>query len=246
MEDKELRFDRAKHVIYTPKAKTVIRGLLRREHTPAEAEELWEKIQLQYAAFLEDEPALGGLKLSAGVYDSILVFAYYVTVPQKPALADIQQEIYSIFMGGFDILGKFLDLNRRFDLNLAAKVFQAAMGAKTREVVTFPTSYHVGEFSFDPKEGVIRYSFTQCPTAEFAKRRHLEHVLPLMCNCDHMALRKLHGGLIRCSTCGAGSVCDYCILGDRNPLMKNYTLATDENGLWLSQRVRDREAREKP
>lgn len=245
MNEKDLIFDRTKHVIYTPKAKAVIQKLLRRDYSLEEAEKLWEKIQLQYAAYLEDEPALGGLKLSAGVYDSILVFAYYVTVPQKPALADIQQEICSTFMGGFDVLGKIFNLNRRLDLKLAAKVFRAAMEAKTREAALFPASFHVGEFSFDPKEAIIRYSFTQCPNAEFAKRHHLEHVLPLMCNCDHMALQKIHAGLIRCSTCATGCVCDYCILGDQNPLMKDYTLVTDENGLWLSQSVQ-REAEKEP
>ena len=120
MKETDLIFDRTKHVIYTPKAKKVIQSLLRRDYPLEEAERLWEKIQLQYAAYLKDEPALGGLKQSAGVYDSILVFAYYETVPKKPALEDIQQEVYSIFMDGLDVLGKILNLNRRLDLKVAA------------------------------------------------------------------------------------------------------------------------------
>ena len=66
-------------------------------------------------------------------------------------------------------------------------------------------------------------------------------MLPLRCNCDYMALKKIHAGLIRCFTCATGSVCDYCILGDRNPFMKEYTLVTDANGLWLSQPVQEEE-----
>ena len=80
----------------------------------------------------------------------------------------------------------------------------------------------------------IRYSFTQCPNAEFAKRHHLEAVLPLMCNCDHLAMRKLHAALIREGTCGSSECCDYCIVGDRNPLAANYENVKDEQGLIVS------------
>lgn len=237
MKDSELQFDRKRHAIYTPKAKALIQTLLARDYAPPEAEALWEQIQLQYVAYLKDEPALGGLKLSAGVYDSILVFAYYVTVPKKPALEDIQQDVFSIFMGGFETLGKFFDLNRPFDLKLAGRIFGLAMKTKAKESVKFPASFHVGEFSVDSKEGIIRYSFSQCPNAEFAKRHGLEHVLPLMCNCDHMTMSQLHAGLIRRGTCVTGDACDYCILGDQNPLLKKYRLVSDENGLWLSRPV---------
>lgn len=237
MEDNKLPFDRSKHALYTPKAKAVIQSLLARTYAPAEADALWEKIQLQYVDYLKDEPALGGLKLSAGVYDSILVFAYYVTVPDKPALEAIQQDIFGIFMDGFDRLGKLFDLNRPLELWLAARVFGAAMRQKTKESVRFPASFHPADFSFDRQAGIIRYRFTQCPNAEFAKRHGLVHVLPLLCNCDHMAMQKLHAGLIRQSTCGIGPVCDYCILGDRHPLLDRYTLVTDPNGLWLSRPV---------
>ncbi len=48
---------------------------------------------------------------------------------------------------------------------------------------------------------MIRYSFTQCPNGEFAKRHHMEDVLPVMCNCDHPAMQKLHACLIREGTC---------------------------------------------
>lgn len=237
MKEDKLQFDRTKHAIYTPKAKEQIQKLLARDYDSAEAETLWEKIQIQYVEYLKEEPALGGLKLSAGVYDSILVFAYYVTIPKKPALADIQEGVYEIFMGGFNSLGRIFDLNRGFDMKLAGIIFKSALKKKEKESVKFPASFHVDQFSFDKKEGIIRYGFTQCPSAEFAKRHGLEHVLSLMCNCDHLAMSKLHAGLIRCSTCVTGNVCEYCIVGDRNPLMQEYEQITDENGLWLSRRI---------
>ena len=86
----------------------------------------------------------------------------------------------------------------------------------------------------DSVMGVIRYSFTQCPNAEFAKRHHLEDVLPVMCNCDHLAMRKLHASLIREGTCVESPCCDYCIVGDRHPLAQEYELVKKENGLLVS------------
>lgn len=235
MEESQLQFDRNRHALYTPKAKAVVQRLLARAYTPTQAEQLWEAIQLQYVDYLKDEPALGGLALSAGVYDGILVFAYYVTVPDKPPLDAIQDDIYTIFMDGFGTLGRIFDLNRRLDLRLAAAVFRAAMRKKAAEAERFPASFHVGGFSFDKAERAIRYSFTQCPNAEFAKRHGLVDVLPLLCNCDYLAMRALHGDLIRCGTCATGSACDYCIVGSRNSLLDAYTLVTDANGLWRSQ-----------
>lgn len=235
MEDSKLSFDRTRHAIYTKTAKSIIQGLLARSYAPAQADALWEQIQLQYAAYLKDEPALGGLRLSAGVYDCILVFAYYVTVPDKPALEELQPAVFEIFMSSFSRLGKLFDLNRPLDFWLAARVFGAAMRMREKEIVRFPASFRPADFSFDRQAGIIRYRYTQCPTAEFAKRHGLMHVLPVLCNCDYIAMQKLHAGLIRRSTCGIGSECDYCILGDRHPLLDRYTLVTDPNGLWISR-----------
>ena len=75
-----------------------------------------------------------------------------------------------------------------------------------------------------------------CPNAEFAKRHHMEDVLPVMCNCDHMAMQKLHATLIREGTCCTGACCDYCIVGDQNPMANAYDLVKRENGLLVSVR----------
>lgn len=40
-----------------------------------------------------------------------------------------------------------------------------------------PESFRMGYSSYDKENGVIRYSFTQCPNVEFAKRHHMEDVL---------------------------------------------------------------------
>jgi hypothetical protein len=92
----------------------------------------------------------------------------------------------------------------------------------------------MGGFEYDKEKGIIRYSFTQCPNAEFAKRHHMEDVLPVMCNCDHLAMQKLHAVLIREGTCCTGACCDYCIVGDRNPAAAEYELKKADHGLWIS------------
>ena len=94
----------------------------------------------------------------------------------------------------------------------------------------------MGYCSYDKENGIFRYSFTQCPNAEFAKRHHMEDALPLMCNCEHLAMQKLHACLIREGTCLNADCCDYCIVGDRDPLTEKYELREAENGLLLSVR----------
>ncbi len=234
MKEIDLPFDRSKHVIYTKQAKKCVQKLLHRYYDEKTAEDLWEKIQLQYCEFLKDEPALGGVKITTSIYDPILIFAWYKVIPDKPVLEDVQQDIFKSFMGSFETLGKIFNLNRRPDNRLAGRIFKKTSDIRVKEITQFPASFRMGFYSYDKENGIVRYSFTQCPNAEFAKRHHMENVLPLMCNCDHLAMQKLHAMLIRKGTCVTSDCCDYCIVGDRNPLAKEYGLFRSKNGLLLS------------
>lgn len=236
MREKELPVDRSKHKVYTNKAKKCVKKLLSRYYDSDTAEELWEKIQLKYCEYLKDEPAMAGAKITVSIYDPILIFAWYEVVPDKRALAEVQQDVYESFMGSFDILGKIFDLNRKADNRLAGKIFKKTSDIRVEEAKRFPASFRMGGFDYDEENGIVRYSFTQCPNAEFAKRHHMEDVLPVMCNCDHIAMGKLHATLIRTGTCCTSECCDYCIAGDRNPIASEYELKTAENGLWISER----------
>lgn len=236
MKEKDLPFDRSKHAIYSKKAKKCVQTLLHRYYDEPTAAQLWEKIQLQYCAWLEDEPALGGVKMKASIYDPILIFAWYAVIPDKPPLADVQQDVFNCFMGGFDTLGKLFNLNRRLDNRIANLAFKKAADQRVKEIGAFPASFRMQGYTYDRQNGAVRYCFSQCPNAEFAKRHHMEDVLPVMCNCDHLAMQKLHATLIREGTCCTSDVCDYCVVGDRNPIAGQYELATRENGLWVSVR----------
>lgn len=236
MKEKDLPIDRDKHKVYTKNAKKCVQGLLRRFNDEKTAAELWEKIQLQYCEYLKEEPALKDLKITASIYDPILIFAFYAVIPDKPPIEEIQQDVYDCFMGGFDILGKIFDLNRKIDNRLAARIFKKTSDIREEESGKFPASFHMGGYEYDEEKGIIRYSFSQCPNAEFAKRHHMENVLPVMCNCDHMAMAKLHAVLIREGTCCTDGCCDYCIVGDRDPIVKEYELVKKDNGLWVSVR----------
>ena len=241
MKEKDLPVDLTKHKIYSRNAKKCVRKLLHRYYDDKTAAELWEKIQLQYCEYLKDEPALAESKITVSIYDPILIFAWYAVIPDKPPLEDAQQDIYDSFMGSFDFLGKVFNLNRKLDNRLAGKIFKKTSDIREEEIKRLPGSFRMGGFDYDRENGVVRYSFTQCPNAEFAKRHHMEDVLPVMCNCDHMAMQKLHAVLIRKGTCCTAACCDYCIVGDRNPIAAEYELKTTDNGLWISVKKTDTE-----
>ena len=234
MREKDLPFDRTKHMVYTNNAKKCVQKLLHRYYDEQTAARLWEKVQLKYCEYLKDEPALAGLKITTSIYDPILIFAWYAVVPDKPALEEVQQDIYQSFFGSFGVMGKVFNLNRKLDNRLAASIFQKANDIRVEEIKKFPESFRMGCCAYEKEDGVIRYSFTQCPNAEFAKRHHMEDVLPVLCNCDHLAMQAIHASLIREGTCVTSDCCDYCIVGDRNPIAAEYELKTAENGLWVS------------
>ncbi len=234
MKEKDLPIDLTKHKVYTKNARKCVQKLLSRDYGGQEAAALWEKVQLQYCEYLKDEPALAGSKITVSIYDPILIFAWYAVIPDKPALEEVQQDVYDCFMGSFDLLGRIFDLNRKADNRLAGRIFRRTSDIRKEEIRKFPASFRMGGFDYDEENGIVRYSFTQCPNAEFAKRHHMEDVLPVMCNCDHMAMQKLHGALIREGTCCTAACCDYCIVGDRNPIAAEYELKRADNGLWIS------------
>ena len=234
MREKDLPFDRTKHMVYTNNAKKCVQKLLHRYYDEQTAARLWEKVQLKYCEYLKDEPALAGLKITTSIYDPSLIFAWYAVVPDKPALEEVQQDIYRSFFGSFGVMGKVFNLNRKPDNRLAASIFQKANDIRVEEIKKFPESFRMGCCAYEKEDGVIRYSFTQCPNAEFAKRHHMEDVLPVLCNCDHLAMQAIHASLIREGTCVTSDCCDYCIVGDRNPIAAEYELKTAENGLWVS------------
>ena len=236
MREKDLPIDRTRHAVYTRRAGKCVQRLLRRYYDEETAAGLWEKTQLQYCEYLKEEPALGSARITASIYDPILIFAWYAVIPDKPPIEEIQQDVYACFMGGFTLLGRLFNLNRKPDNRLAGRIFKKTSDIRREEIKRLPASFRVGGYEYDRENGVIRYSFTQCPNAEFAKRRHMEDVLPVMCNCDHFAVRKLHAVLIREGTCCTGALCDYCIVGDRNPMAKEYRLVRRENGLLVSVR----------
>ena len=236
MKEKDLPIDLTKHKVYSKTVKNCVRKLLHRYYDDQTASKLWEKIQLQYCEFLKEEPALAGLKITASIYDPILIFAWYAVIPDKPPLEDVQQDIYRSFFGSFDVMGKVFDLNRKTDNRLAAAIFQKVNDIRAEEIRRFPESFRMGSCSYDKENGIIRYSFAQCPNAEFARRHHMEDVLPVMCNCDHLAMQAIHATLIREGTCITSDCCDYCIAGDRNPIAAMYELVKSDNGLLLSVR----------
>ena len=101
MKEKELPIDRKKHAVYTKSAKTCVKKLLRHCYDEKTSEEYWEQIQMQYVEYLKEAPPMAGAKIKVSIYDPILIFAWYVTVPDHPSSQVIQEEIFDCFFGSF-------------------------------------------------------------------------------------------------------------------------------------------------
>ena len=59
--------------------------------------------------------------------------------------------------------------------------------------------------------------------------------MPLLCNSDYWGISQIHGALIRKGTCGNSSVCDYLVVGDKNPIADKYRTVRDGNGFIVSR-----------
>ena len=216
----------------------LIKDWLVSRYGDSRGESIWEKTKEKYNEYLEDLPDYGGKKNghAYAIYGGLLIFSLYPLLPDQPPITQLQEFVQNMFMGSFTKLGKVIDLNRSFDLWLIDKAFRKSGNRDRKDAILFPDGFINVDEPFDRNEHAVRYHFTQCPNAEFAKKYDLLYVLPLMCNCDFFGIEQLHGTLIRCGTCGNSDICDYCVVGNRNPLAKKYRIVTDEGGFLISSK----------
>ncbi|MCM1190669.1 MAG: L-2-amino-thiazoline-4-carboxylic acid hydrolase [bacterium] len=224
-------------VLYSRHAKRVLCDWIKKEYG-SESGKVWDEVQRQYIAFLKDAPDFGGKKSphSVQIYDSILLFAYCTAEPKKHSPEELQPVSFEIFMASFRTLGKIFNANRKRTMNLLGLIFKAAIEKTNRHAVKYADDFAAVLQPYDRKSGIVRYSFTQCPVAEFAKKHGLTEWMPLMCNCDYMALSHIRAGLIRTGTCTESGECDYLVCGDENPVMNQYEQIKEETGLIVSRK----------
>ena len=203
-----------------------------------DTEGIWNTVEQTYAAYVAESPSYGGKKNghANAIYGGMLVFALYTALPDQPPITELQGFIQELFLGQFATFGKVLDLNRALDMRIADAAFRKSGNRDRRDIKTYPAGFIAVDAPYDKEHRAARYSFTQCPNAEFAKAHGLLHVMPLLCNCDFYGISQIHGTLIRQGTCGNSPQCDYCVVGDKNPMAAEYEIVTDELGFLVSRR----------
>ena len=165
-----------------------------------------------------------------------MIFALYPALPDQPPVSELQDFVQNLFMGPFTKLGKIFDLNRPSHMWLIDKVFRRSGNRDRKDILKYPEGFVNADAPYDKEHHAARYSFTQCPNADFAKKHDLLHVLPLLCNSDFFGISEIHGTLIRCGTCGNSDVCDYLVVGSDNPMAAEYVTVSDEQGFLVSRK----------
>ncbi len=218
-----------------------VRNWLKERYGETEGNRIWKQTQENYQNYLPDLPDYGGSKNghAKAIYGGLLVFALYTALPDCPPVSELQDFVQNMFMAPFTKLGKIFDLNRSFDMWLIDKVFRKSGNRDRKDAVRYPKGFINVDVPYDKEHHAARYSFTQCPNAEFAKKHGLLHVLPLLCNSDYFGIHEIHGQLIRCGTCGNSDVCDYLVVGSDNPVAKEYETISDEQGFLISRKKQE-------
>ncbi len=228
MKDSELKFDRTCHVLYTKQCKSEICKKIALHYPKDKREDVWEAVQMKYVEYLSDwRTDLGGKKNfhngAGGTYDCIALMAYYVVCRDVTDLAEIEEMEGNLFLGAFRKM-KFADCNKPF---LKKLMYKAFCNAKRQCDKWGDFKMNLAPFE---KGEPIYYEFTECPTAEFAKKHGLLEVMPALCNPDYEAMECIHAKLVRTTTCANGDKCDYTIYGDRDERLKDHPEYRDEAG----------------
>lgn len=214
MKDVDVVFDRRYHVIYSKECKEEIRKKIALHYPEEKIEEIFEAVQIQYSDYLKDYRTDLGGKANfhngvAGTYDCIALFSYYTVCRDKTSFAEIEEMNNNLFLPAFRKLG-FVDCNKELYKKLLHMTFRIAEKKCGKW-----NDYRMRVYPYQKGEPV-RYEFTACPIAEFAKKYDLLDILPALCNADYAAMELIHAKLVRKTTCGTGSVCDYAIYGDKD------------------------------
>lgn len=237
MNEKELNFDRKKHICYSSKVKKVIIKHLQMRFPNDRANVLWEQIQRQYVEFLKELPYLGGKKCThngiGGTYDCIAVFAYYEVLDEKPDISELYEMNNEVFLPSFKTLGKIANANSPVAFRLMNMIFMMTADKDRKVLEDTPHGYIMKVKPYDKNTG-IHYRFEQCPIAEFAKDHNYLDLMPAFCNGDYPAMELIHAGLIRKHTCANSDVCDYWIVGDKSPYLPRHIRKKDEKGYWYN------------
>lgn len=238
MKEKQLPFDHKKHICYSQLVKRVIHHYLSARCDKEKADALWESIQIKYVEFLRDLPALGGKKNrhngTGGTYDCIMLFALYECSEEKPSVQELYEMNNELFLPPFRKLGKFVNCNGPLYQRMMQLAFEQTAKTDSAHVKDWPGNYVMRVHPYDKAAG-IRYEFTRCPIADFARAHEYLHLMPAFCNGDYPAMEALHEKLIRTRTCANGEVCDYQIVGDANPLLAEHPRKMDEQGFWWNE-----------
>lgn len=220
MKENELQFDRNYHVLYTKACKKAIKEKIALHFSPSEQENVWEKVQRQYVAFLSSfRTDLGGKKnfhnKVGGTYDCIAIMSYYSVCRSVTSFREIEEIEEALVLPAFRRL-RFVDCNKPFWRSLMYKAFKKAKKQCDK--------WHDYKMSVSPyeKDKPIYYEFTSCPVAEFAIQHGLTDIMPALCNVDFAAMELLKAKLVRLSTCANGCKCDYTICGDKDPYVKEH------------------------
>ena len=225
-----------------------VRVWLKNRYGETEAHKIWERTQENYRNYLMDLPDYGGRKNghAKAIYGGLLVFALYPALPDRPPVSELQDFVQNLFMGPFTKLGKVFDLNRPSHMWLIDKVFRKSGNRDRKDILRYPDGFINVDAPYDKKHHAAGYRFTQCPNAEFARKNGLLHVLPLLCNSDFFGISEIHGTLIRCGTCGTSDVCDYLVVGNRNPIAAEFETVSDEQGFLVSRKRRSENSADNP
>ncbi len=215
-----------------------VQSWLKDRYGETEAKQIWEQTQQNYRNYLLDLPDYGGSKNghARAIYGGLLIFALYPALPDQPPVSELQDFVQNLFMGPFTKLGKIFDLNRPSHMWLIDKVFRRSGNRDRKDIRNYPDGFINIDAPYDKEHRAARYSFTQCPNAEFAKKHGLLPVLPLLCNSDFFGISEIHGTLIRCGTCGNSDVCDYLVVGCNNPIAAEYQTVPDGQGFLVSKK----------
>ena len=229
MKDSELRLDRTCHVLYSKPCKAQIQEKIALHYPPEQREDVWERVQRQYVDFITDwRTDLGGKRNfhngPGGNYDCVALMAYYVVSREVTSLAEIEAMEGELFLPSFRRLSRFVDCNKPLFKRLMYRAFRIAKKQCDKW----------GDFRMDlapfDKDKPLYYEFTECPTAEFAKKHGLQEIMPALCNPDYAGMELIHARLVRRTTCANGCRCDYTICGDRDPYLLEHPEYRDEAG----------------